>query len=382
VSILRIFRPHIVIGFLALLVILIGHLHAAPLENGFALAPKASASPAEKDAAYYEARSRVLSTAAKYEHTPYRPGGIDRKGLDCSGFVYLSFREALGISIPRSSDGLYSWAEKISIEKAQPGDLVFFHTTGNGKISHVGIYVGEGRFIHAASEGPDTGVIYSRLDERYWSRNYAGSGRALPASNAGGSTGDTHITTASTTTPVKEQAKKQKPERTERTRGNLLVGVAAAPTWNTLYPGGNIVRGAAGQFRIGTEINPFGYSMLIGVELRPEWDGGLGVFRLPLTFSWGLNDKLRIFAGPALSFGNASLSTSGENRYYTGGTSWLGAAGITVAPVAFKVTSGEIAPYGELAWQSYMSKGANKNFGYDFAAGLRLSTGIRYTWQK
>jgi probable lipoprotein NlpC len=374
---LRILRPNIILSYPVLLVLLIGHLHAAPLENGFALAPSASASPAEKDAAYYEARSRVLATAAKYEHTPYRYGGIDKRGVDCSGFVYLSFKEALGVSVPRSSDGLYSWAEKIPIEKAQPGDLVFFHTTGGSKVSHVGIYVGDGRFIHSASEGPKTGVIYSRLDERYWSRTYAGSGRALPASNTGTGTGSKQAATATNEAkPAKERSNNQK------TGGNVLFGVAAAPTWKTFFPGGYVVRGIAGQFRVGTEVKPFGYSMIIGMELRPEWDGALGVFRLPITLSWGINDKLRIFAGPALSFGNAVLSTSGENRYYTGGTNWFGAAGITIAPVAIKIAAGELAPYGELAWQSYINKDASTNFGYDFAAGLRFSTGFRYTWRR
>jgi probable lipoprotein NlpC len=369
-------RPNIAFSFPVLLVLFIGHLHSAPLENGFALAPSASASSEEKDAAYYEARSRVLATAAKYEHTPYRYGGIDRNGVDCSGFVYLCFREALGVSVPRSSDGLHSWVEKIPIEKAQPGDLVFFHTTGNGKTSHVGIFVGDGRFIHSASEGPDLGVIYSKLDERYWSRTYAGAGRALPASNISAGTSSKQVAATSTANMNNKQGKNQK------IVGNFLFGVAAAPTWKAFSPGGNIVRGVAGQFRVGMELKPFGYSMVLGMELRPEWDRSLGVFRLPITLSWGLNDKLRIFAGPAISFGNAMLSASGENRYYTGGTSWFGAAGITVAPVAFKIVTGELAPYGELAWQSYINKDADKNFGYDFAAGLRFSTGLRYTWRK
>jgi probable lipoprotein NlpC len=364
-----------ILSFPVLLVLLIGNLHAAPLENGFALAPKTTASQAEKDAAYYEARSHVLATAAKYEHTPYRYGGIDKKGVDCSGFVYLCFKEALGVTVPRSSDGLYSWVEKIQIEKAQPGDLVFFHTTGNGKVSHVGIFVGDGRFIHAASEGPNIGVIYSRLDERYYTRTYAGSGRALPASNvnAGASSKQAAATNA---------VKQDNGRKTQSTEGNLLLGVAAAPTWKAFFSGGFVVRGVAGQFRVGTEIKPFGHSMIIGMELRPEWDSALGVFRLPFTLSWGLNDKLRIFAGPALSFGNAMLSNSGENRYYAGGTNWFGAAGITFAPVAIKVAVGELAPYGELAWQSYINKDGDKNFGYDFAAGLRFSTGLRYTWRR
>ena len=101
---------------------------AAPLERGFALAPAASASPDEKMRAFEDARNRVIATAAQYERTPYRYGGIDRNGLDCSGLVYASFKDALGVSTPRSTLGLYEWVEKIAFDKAQAGDLLFFKT--------------------------------------------------------------------------------------------------------------------------------------------------------------------------------------------------------------------------------------------------------------
>jgi hypothetical protein len=198
----------------------------------------------------------------------------------------------------------------------------------------------------------------------------------------GTGTSGKQVTTASTTTPNIEQTKNQERTRNQGTRGNILIGFAAAPTWKAFFPGSFVLRGVAGQFRVGLEVAPFGHSMIFGAELRPEWDGALGVFRLPLTFSWGFTDKIRLFVGPAISFGNAMLSTSGVNHHYTGGTSWFGAAGITIAPVGIKVAIGELAPYGELAWQSYKNKEANGNFGYDFAAGLRFSTGLRYTWRQ
>jgi probable lipoprotein NlpC len=364
------------VGFIALQALFAGQLTAAPLEDGFALAPKASASQAEKDAAYREARARLLAVAGKYERTPYRYGGIDRKGLDCSGFVFVSFLDALGISVPRSTEGLYSWAEKIPIDKAQPGDLVFFRTTGSGKISHVGIFTGEGRFIHSASEGPKTGVIYSRLDEKYWSRTYAGAGRALPASGISGSADRENALT----TGQKESVKEKTAAGKQKERG-ILVGFAAAPTWNTYFSDGNVIRGAAAQIRFGTVVRPFGKQMIFGAELRPEWDSALGVFRLPLTFSWGLSDKLRIFAGPVVSFGDAVLDVSGKSRPYSGGTSWFGAAGLTVAPFAIKLARTDLAPYGEIAWQSYFNDSPDRNIGADFAAGFRVSTGLRVTWR-
>ena len=155
-------------------------LGAAPLQYGFYHAPSASASPAERALALDTARQRLLTAAKSFAGTPYLFGGTTRRGMDCSGFVYRSFRDALGVSLPRTSEGMFLWSERIRRDYIQPGDLVFFRTTGTARITHVGIYVGGGRFIHSASQGPATGVIFSRLDERYWAGVYAGSGRALP----------------------------------------------------------------------------------------------------------------------------------------------------------------------------------------------------------
>jgi hypothetical protein len=121
--------------------------------------------------------------------------------------------------------------------------------------------------------------------------------------------------------------------------------------------------------------------MIFGLEVRPEYDGALGVFRLPVTLSWGPNDKVRIFAGPVFSFGDASLSTEDGTRLYSGGTSWFGTAGLTMAPFIVTTAGGEFAPYMELAWQSYFNESAGNNFNADFSAGFRFSTGIRWTLQ-
>ncbi|MCL2478457.1 MAG: C40 family peptidase, partial [Treponema sp.] len=125
------------------------------------------------------ARSRLITAAQAYLGTVYRYGGMDLSGIDCSGLIYASFRDALRITVPRTTAALYSWAEKIPAGEMEPGDLVFFITTGPG-ISHVGIYIGKGTFIHAPSEGNRTGVLYSSLDDSYWRRTFAGAGRALP----------------------------------------------------------------------------------------------------------------------------------------------------------------------------------------------------------
>ena len=125
-----------------------------------------------------DARALLIKAAQQYRGLPYRYGGLDRRGLDCSGLVFLSFRDSLQVEVPRRAEDLYHWTERLEREQIQPGDLVFFEQ--GGRIFHVGIYIGEGWFFHSASSGPKTGVLYSRLDEDFWSRNYAGAGRAMP----------------------------------------------------------------------------------------------------------------------------------------------------------------------------------------------------------
>jgi probable lipoprotein NlpC len=143
----------------------------------FSLFPLAADPPLASVSAA-DARARLVRAAQAYRGVPYRYGGMDRRGLDCSGLVFLSFRDSLNVAVPRRSEDLWQWTERLGQDQVQPGDLVFFEQ--KGRIFHVGIYIGEGWFLHAASDGPKTGVLYSRLDEGFWSRSYAGAGRALP----------------------------------------------------------------------------------------------------------------------------------------------------------------------------------------------------------
>ena len=104
--------------------------------------------------------------------TPYRWGGATPAGFDCSGLVYYTFREA-GVDVPRTSQQQFRAATPVPRHQVEAGDLVFF---GHGsRISHVGIYAGDGHFIHA----PETGrpVSLGRLDEDYYRRRFAGAGR-------------------------------------------------------------------------------------------------------------------------------------------------------------------------------------------------------------
>lgn len=109
--------------------------------------------------------------------TPYKLGGATKKGIDCSAFTQLLFSSIYDIKIPRTAYEQKSSLTPVEPEELKEGDLIFFNTRGRG-ISHVGIYLHDQKFVHAASS---SGVMISSLAESYWAKKYAGAGR--PADN-------------------------------------------------------------------------------------------------------------------------------------------------------------------------------------------------------
>lgn len=124
-------------------------------------------------------RAAVCAQAKSYIGCPYRTGATGPDSFDCSGLVYTVFREAAGIQLPRSAKAIYSAVKIVSSSQLETGDLVFFKTTGDGTISHVGIYIGRNQFIHAASDGSNTGVIASSLTEKYYKNTFAAVGKVI-----------------------------------------------------------------------------------------------------------------------------------------------------------------------------------------------------------
>jgi len=117
----------------------------------------------------------VLDIARRFLGTPYRWGGMTPNGVDCSGYIQEVF-ELAGYALPRLADDQYNATVPVETADAKAGDLVFFSTYLPGP-SHVGIYLGEGRFLHASSS---RGVIEARLDEEYFATRYLGLRRIKP----------------------------------------------------------------------------------------------------------------------------------------------------------------------------------------------------------
>ncbi|PRR74467.1 C40 family peptidase [Neomoorella humiferrea] len=118
---------------------------------------------------------RVAAIARQYLGVPYRWAGTSPSGFDCSGFTQYVFRQ-VGIELPRTASDQAASGSHVAKEDLQVGDLVFFNTYGTG-ISHVGIYIGNGKFISASSS---RGVAIDNIDDPYyWGRRYRGARRVI-----------------------------------------------------------------------------------------------------------------------------------------------------------------------------------------------------------
>ncbi|WP_334135168.1 C40 family peptidase [Tepidimonas sp.] len=145
----------------------------APLATSADDGPPPSSSPAPTAALVY---------ALAYVGVPYQRGGTGfDEGVDCSGFVQITFRETAGVLLPRRAAEQAAVTLPIAPEALQPGDLVFFNTQGT-PFSHVGIYVGDGRFIHSPRSGAQ--VRLERMDTPYWRTRFDGARRVPLADRA------------------------------------------------------------------------------------------------------------------------------------------------------------------------------------------------------
>ncbi|MFF7708201.1 NlpC/P60 family protein [Pseudomonas sp. NPDC007930] len=142
----------------------------APAPRPFAAAPADFSSAKADD---------VLFRAIGLVGTPYRWGGnTPASGFDCSGLIDFVYRDAAGIALPRTTNEMINMrAQSIDRANLRSGDLVFFSTQGGRQVSHAGIYVGEGRFVHAPRTGGTVRLEY--LDKPYWQKAYLDAKRVI-----------------------------------------------------------------------------------------------------------------------------------------------------------------------------------------------------------
>lgn len=127
--------------------------------------------------------SELVLHALGFLGVPYRRGGNSvETGFDCSGFVRAIYEQTVGLVLPRKADDQAAATQVIDRQDLQPGDLVFFNTMRRA-FSHVGIYVGEGKFIHSPKPGQQVRV--EDMSGSYWHRRFDGARRVIGAGEAG-----------------------------------------------------------------------------------------------------------------------------------------------------------------------------------------------------
>ena len=121
--------------------------------------------------------SELVGTAMSFLGVPYKRGGNNENGFDCSGFVRSIYQQSIGLLLPRRAEQQAAATQSIEKSELQPGDLVFFNTLRRA-FSHVGIYVGEGKFIHAPKPGAQVRV--ESMGISYWQSRFDGARRVNP----------------------------------------------------------------------------------------------------------------------------------------------------------------------------------------------------------
>ncbi len=142
---------------------------ASPRTRRHDLAASTESAPTES-AIGAEIALRAIAQVGK----PYRYGGADLNGFDCSGLVFYIHRE-LGLNVPRTAAEQYAASQPVNVRRLEPGDLLFFRTTKRHVVSHVGIYAGDGRFVHAPQSG--RAIELRDLDDEYYAPRLVGAGR-------------------------------------------------------------------------------------------------------------------------------------------------------------------------------------------------------------
>ena len=133
-----------------------------------------SCGASKKAAAMAKVESELEKQYQLYKGVPYKWGGTDRRGFDCSGFVGKVYTDGLRTQLPRTTKEIATMGRKVSKHRLKPGDLVFFRPSR--KYRHVGIYVGDNQFMHSSTS---KGIMKSKLSNSYWKKKYKYAKRIL-----------------------------------------------------------------------------------------------------------------------------------------------------------------------------------------------------------
>lgn len=312
-----------------------------------------------------EKREAFVASSMNYLGTPYKYGGTSKSGIDCSGFVMSSARDSGAASLPRTAAAMYNFANPIADVQREKGDLVFFATDGDFSVSHVGIYIGNNQFIHAASAGTKTGVIISSLSENYWKNAYVSSGQII---NAAGIK-DTYIADSGSGNS----------DGGFFSSGNFALDLSGYLTWNLYTPEDFLfnIKGGSIQAQFRTDMWKFNPGIMLDVRYDNKSNN---IVQIPLSIVLNINgDKLldyRVYTGIVLTLGDPILQTTQTELE---APVFFGIAGISMQTAKIKVGPVKLSIIQDFSFSFFKGKNESLSFANTLIAGTLFSSGICVT---
>lgn len=329
-------------------------------------------SPAEAQVA----RETFVAEAKKYVGCPYELGAVGPDSFDCSGLVYYVARESIQKQLPRTAKALYSYCRVVPDSKKEVGDLLFFKTNNSGaSVTHVGIYIGHNQFISAISDGSNTGVIISSLNQPYWKPKYVACGQFIKSGNRGDSLDDSD----SDDDWEEEVVEADDSSVTSSAKSgfidvdNLIFDATTCCDWSLFKPNSLMVNWRGIDLQSNVRYAKWPLQPGVGVNLRFNY--GTRTFQMPVVISTTLNDYIRIYAGPVFTFGESKMPGNGEKIK---SSIFPGTLGVTLATPAFKVSKAKVQIVQDISY-NVVNRCDNSalDFGDSVCAGLLFSTGVR-----
>ena len=332
---------------------------------------------------------KLVTYSKEFLGCPYKSGSTGPATFDCSGYVYSMFRESIGVQLPRKSSAMHARAKKIKDSEIRAGDLLFFTTTSSGAISHVGIYLEDGKFIHSASDGPETGVIISTIKSGYWKTHYNSAGRIINISEDGRKNADKGKEKADEAKkkaeePVIEELYVEKDddeaENASKKNGHpflskLVLDGSVSLDWNFFD---------ADSFKLCFRgFDTMAHAMYDG-DMKPglgtyiRYDRGTGVVQLPIVLTYSLSEYIRLFIGPVITIGKPALP--GDSDQDIKASFFPGILGVCFNTPSIEAGKFKISFTQDIHYTVYNTTDKAALSPYkSLVSGLVLSSGIRVT---
>lgn len=324
-------------------------------------------------------RANIITEAKKYIGCPYVYGASGPDSFDCSGLIFYVAREANGTQLPRTAKALYSKSHIVKDNEKEPGDLLFFTTTSSGTVSHVGIYIGNNQFISALSDGPNTGVILSSLNEAYWKPRYLAAGRIYRSVKFPDTLSDENETkSAVASANVNDDEVISETPAVQDSYfawDEIKVDAALLGDWAIMNRESFIPSFRGIDFQANARVSSMKLQPGLGIGFR--WNYWINLIQIPITFSMTLNDYLKVYMGPIFSFGNGIVNDSKQEVV---ASIFPGTIGVSFSTPSLTKGDVKIQLVQDMAYSVFNNTDNSALHIYDsLTSGLVLYSGVKIT---